>query len=28
MPLQQAFPGHDSRSDSTTINTQLNLFVF
>ncbi len=28
MPLQQAFPGNDSRSDSTTINNQLNLFAF
>jgi hypothetical protein len=28
MPLQQAFPGNDSRSDSTTISNQLNLFAF
>jgi transposase len=28
MPLQQAFPGGDSSSDSTTINNQLNLFAF
>jgi hypothetical protein len=28
MPLQQAFPGSDSNSDSVTINNQLNLFVF
>jgi hypothetical protein len=28
MPLQQAFPGSDSSSDSTTINNQLNLFAF
>ena len=28
MPLQQAFPGSDSSSDSITINNQLNLFVF
>ncbi len=27
MPLQQAFPGSDSSSDSTTINNQLNLFA-
>ena len=28
MPLQQAFPGSDSSSDSITINNQLNLFAF
>ena len=28
MPLQQAFPGSDSSSDSTTVNNQLNLFAF
>jgi len=28
MPLQQAFPGGDSSSNSTTINNQLNLFAF
>ena len=28
MPLQQAFPGVDSRSDSIAINNQLNLFTF
>ena len=28
MPLQQAFPGNDSSSDSITINNQLNLFAF
>ncbi len=28
MPLQQAFPGIDPSSDSTTINNQLNLFAF
>lgn len=28
MPLQQAFPGSDSTSDSITINNQLNLFAF
>jgi hypothetical protein len=28
MPLQQAFPGNDSSSDSTAISNQLNLFVF
>ena len=28
MPLQQAFPGNDSRSDRTPINNQLNLFAF
>ncbi len=27
MPLQQAFPGSDSSSDSITINNQLNLFA-
>jgi len=27
MPLQQAFPGSDSSSDSTTLNNQLNLFA-
>ncbi len=27
MPLQQAFPGSDSSSDSITINNQLNLFT-
>jgi hypothetical protein len=27
MPLQQAFPGSDSSSDSTTITNQLNLFA-
>ena len=28
MPLQQAFPGSDSSSGSTTISNQLNLFTF
>ena len=28
MPLQQAFPGSDSTSDSTSINNQLNLLAF
>jgi hypothetical protein len=28
MPLQQAFPGSNSRSNSTTLSNQLNLFVF
>lgn len=28
MPLQQAFPGSDSSSDSITSNNQLNLFAF
>jgi hypothetical protein len=28
MPLQQAFPGDHSSSDSITINNQLNLFAF
>jgi hypothetical protein len=28
MPLQQAFPGSNSTSDSITINNQLNLFTF
>jgi hypothetical protein len=28
MPLQQAFPGNDSSSDSTMLNNQLNLFAF
>ncbi len=28
MPLQQAFPGSDSSSNSITINNQLNLFAF
>jgi hypothetical protein len=28
MPLQQAFPGCDSSSDSTMLNNQLNLFAF
>jgi len=28
MPLQQAFPGSNSSSDSITINNQLNLFAF
>jgi len=28
MPLQQAFPGVDSSSDSTNISNQLNLFAF
>ena len=28
MPLQQAFPGRDSSSNSTAINNQLNLFAF
>jgi hypothetical protein len=28
MPLQQAFPGSGSSSDSITINNQLNLFTF
>jgi hypothetical protein len=28
MPLQQAFPGSNSTSDSNTINKQLNLFTF
>ncbi len=28
MPLQQAFPGRDSSSDSIAINNQLNLFAF
>jgi hypothetical protein len=28
MPLQQAFPGSDCSSDNTTLNNQLNLFVF
>ena len=28
MPLQQAFPGSDSSSNSTAINNQLNLFAF
>jgi hypothetical protein len=28
MPLQQAFPGSDSSSDSASINNQLNLFAF
>ena len=28
MPLQQAFPGSDSSSDSTMLNNQLNLFAF
>src|SRR5665213_558716 len=28
MPLQQAFPGSNSSSDSTILNNQLNLFTF
>jgi hypothetical protein len=28
MPLQQAFPGSNSTSDSVAINNQLNLFAF
>jgi len=28
MPLQQAFPGSDSNSDTTILNNQLNLFAF
>ena len=28
MPLQQAFPGSNSSSDSTILNNQLNLFAF
>ena len=28
MPLQQAFPGRDSSSDSTLLSNQLNLFAF
>ena len=28
MPLQQAFPGGDSSSNSTTLNNQLNLFSY
>lgn len=28
MPLQQAFPGRDSSSDSAPINNQLSLFTF
>jgi hypothetical protein len=28
MPLQQAFPGSDSSSDSAMLNNQLNLFAF
>src|SRR5665213_2091235 len=28
MPLQQAFPGSDSSSNSTILNNQLNLFTF
>jgi len=27
LPLQQAFPGNDSNSDSTILNNHLNLFA-